>query len=124
MNKNKRRTFYLKTAVVALISVPIGPAYSAPGLTVQIMGAGSVSCGTWTLARSQQSAGEEEDWVDGYITYAEDYEGGLTKRSLTLKTDANGIFAWLDNFCSASPTTNLHSATAALLRAVPFQMQQ
>ena len=53
-------------------------------------------------------------WVQGFIS-AFNYYGGATAPDIASGTDANGVFAWIDNYCAAHPLDTIATATIALV---------
>jgi len=79
-----------------------------------IKGAGWSSCGTWTAARRANGfdAQIQVSWVLGYLSGLND---SLDKNHDFLAgQDAQGITAWIDNFCAAQPLKQIFDAADAL----------
>jgi len=82
---------------------------------IYVFSLGNISCGTWITDRRQQAAAAEEFWVDGYISSTEDSLGAEVNKDVSINTDGNGIYVWIDNFCQVNPTIDLWSATKAFI---------
>jgi hypothetical protein len=81
------------------------------------MGAGGVSCGIWLEARQRATRGNTDDmlaWVQGFLS-------GInmalyqSNPDFLVETDAQGISAWLDNYCRQHPLENLINASGTLI---------
>lgn len=82
---------------------------------IQIIGAGTNSCGAFMDTRSQPlSRGIYIQWLAGFLT-----EFNITNRQGILDamghTDKAGLEAWLDGYCSAHPLIPFATASEALL---------
>jgi hypothetical protein len=85
----------------------------------KIIGAGVDSCGTWTADRRQQSGAalQDEQWVVGFLSgigYRGDDDSDPLKGM-----DAQGVWAWIDNYCLAHPIETVSTAAKAFNRAHP-----
>jgi hypothetical protein len=78
-----------------------------------VLGQGALSCGAWQQERRTSRVGAlaAETWVLGYLTRANYDE----QRDLTAGTDAEGIYAWIDNYCRANPLKDLAWAAEFLV---------
>jgi hypothetical protein len=88
---------------------------SAPVETGQFhyTGAGRGSCGTWTVDRRTQQAMPEEQWVLGFIAGQADLSQGLSPSARLdplKRVDAEGVFAWMDNYCRDHPLNKIIDA--------------
>lgn len=83
-----------------------------PTDTPMIMGAGTQSCGFWT--RWSKERGMMSNvlfaWVQGFISRAS--YSRLT--DLLRGRDADGLQAWVDNYCAAHPLDTIELAAGAL----------
>ena len=80
-----------------------------------IFGAGTAaSCGAWTKARQSKTAAWAEQWVAGYLSGI----NTISDKPDALKgiTDAEGLMAWLDNYCQANPFDLIGTAADELLQ--------
>jgi hypothetical protein len=94
----------------------------ASGMRAQttVLGVGNRSCGSWTEARraNNNSANIFEGWVAGFLSGS----NSITTNSFTIDTlkepsaqgDAQGLWAWIDNYCQAHPLNSVASAADAL----------
>ena len=82
------------------------------------VGQGNSSCGAWTAARSGgvvRALGFEQ-WVLGFISGI----GSARADANPLNgMDADGIWAWIDNYCREHPIDELLTAAAAFADAHP-----
>jgi hypothetical protein len=92
-------------------------AVGAQPTSVENLGSGTMSCGTWTAERSnhQVAAQYSQEWVLGYLTEDENWLSTKENKSLSFSTDSAGIFGWIDNYCKANPMVALAVATNALI---------
>lgn len=82
------------------------------------VGLGNSSCGTWTAARSRGEARAWgfEQWVLGFLSGIG--YGGADANPLN-GMDADGVWAWIDNYCHEHPTDKLLSAAVEFAREHP-----
>ncbi len=86
---------------------------AAPG-DYSLIGVGTNSCGAWTSDRSSQFphlAIAEEQWVLGFLS-GMGFEASGKDDPLN-GVDAQGVWAWLDNYCHANPLEPISRAAAA-----------
>jgi hypothetical protein len=90
------------------------------------IGAGLDSCGTWTSDRRSPwsaDAMQEEQWVLGFLTaigYTGNTNPGAEGNQNPLKgMDANGVWAWIDNYCRVNPIERIEDAAAAFNNVHP-----
>jgi hypothetical protein len=77
-----------------------------------IMGGGTVSCGTWFSDKTEIAyLNVDRAWVLGFISGANFSSGSNVGKG----TDANGIFAWIDQFCTQNPMKSISDASSALV---------
>jgi len=82
-----------------------------------LMGQGTRSCGAW---REDRQAGPlaafgEKSWVVGFLSGV-----GYTGIANPLnRVDADGVFAWIDNYCQARPLKSIAEAAGAFVNAHP-----
>ena len=76
------------------------------------LGYGTRSCGTWLAARRDRQSTAYEQWIIGFMsgigaanTYLADGRFDPLAR-----TDAQGVWAWIDNFCRANTVDKLSRA--------------
>jgi hypothetical protein len=84
--------------------------------THRMEGNGNASCGNWTEARAPAPGGGmtqdhplQAQWVLGFLTGV-----GVFGRTFDpLKNvDAQGVVAWMDNYCQANPLDSIGTAAA------------
>jgi hypothetical protein len=97
-------------ALFLLATVPATAASKQYG----VIGIGNRSCGSWIADRKEAGFPALVDlaWVEGFLT-AMDHENGKVNASIH-KTDADGIAAWVDNYCAAHPLNDLSRASEEL----------
>ena len=89
-------------------------------------GAGNISCGKWFQDRrfdpgsaaftpNQQTVDlvTEKSWVVGFLSAFNRY--GWTGIDVASETDFDGLYAWIDTYCTAHPNERLSVATEALI---------
>ena len=90
--------------------------YPGDGDKVGVLGNGNGSCGSWTRDKSLNPV--QRAWVFGYVTASSQWllppERGVM-RNLAEGTDADGVSAWVDNYCSSHPLETIYSAAEALV---------
>jgi hypothetical protein len=103
--------------VVALVTLLLClPPLQAQAYT--IAGVGLQSCGSWTAWRGQGAAGLAEQWVFGYLSGVA--AARQTDRFDPLdETDADGVWAWIDNYCRKNPLDHIDLGAAAFVSAHP-----
>jgi hypothetical protein len=81
------------------------------------MGIGLSSCGTWTADRSAQGipALLDEAWVLGFLSGV-GFEAFFDPLN---GMDAEGVWAWVDNYCARNPISPIVDAAKALTYAHP-----
>jgi hypothetical protein len=106
---------YLPLAIItaALAFCPVAQADQ-----YMIKGVGGHSCGRWLSDRQAgdyQAIGAltKEAWVQGYITAYNEW--AFQRPDVTAGTDADGIFAWIDNYCASHPLDTVAVAIRRLL---------
>jgi hypothetical protein len=76
-----------------------------------LVGMGTISCGTWTALRRQGRAQLPEQWILGFLSGV-GYESGGRSNPLN-GVDADAVWAWMDNYCHANPLVSISKASAA-----------
>ena len=110
--------------LLAAFTIASSPAGSANllerGVTFQQFGSGTSSCGTWTQARRQPVRSYErevnEAWVVGFLSGSNLIIVDQFDTDILAHRDAQGLWAWIDNYCSAHPLTNIGTAADLLVR--------
>jgi hypothetical protein len=94
----------------------------------QSIGAGGYSCGSWSAHRREYSPGgrptagtqasmEGMSWVVGFLSGI-GFIGQNGANPLN-GVDANGVWAWIDNYCTSHPIESIAQAAAAFYFAHP-----
>jgi len=82
----------------------------------KVLGYGDESCGTWLESRSEKGNKYLElamnGWVLGYLSGFNLQVPG--KADWTNGVDNNGLFKWIDNYCSQNPLKSLSDAVETL----------
>ncbi len=83
----------------------------------KVFGIGTQSCGGWTAAKKMKSYPfDYQTWITGYLTaYSRWAEEGLGPVG---NSDANGAWAWIDNYCRDNPLEDVADAAEALILAI------
>lgn len=95
-----------------------------------VIGEGQGSCGNWTKAQAHRPhiggdammpvtiadipLSAQTAWVQGFLSAFNHY-GGATAPNIVDGIDANGVFAWIDNYCAEHPLDTIASASVALV---------
>jgi hypothetical protein len=84
-----------------------------------ILGQGNQSCGKWIADRRQDNlaAHTEEAWLLGYLTAYNEWSNDPNdpNANVTKETDADGVFAWMDNFCQSHPVDTIATGSTSLI---------
>ena len=92
---------------------------AASAQSFHYIGTGGASCGEWTADRrfpDSLHSQADEQWVLGFLSavgYAD------PDRDPLRGTDAQGVWAWADNYCRDHPTDTIIIASETFLRAHP-----
>jgi hypothetical protein len=86
----------------------------------QIFGQGTLSCGSWTASRRDRTALGLEQWILGFLSGA-GFVGSTSSVGVDpLKgVDADGAWAWMDNYCRNQPLKELADAAMAFVYSHP-----
>ena len=103
----RRRIVALIAAVMAALSHPSEAAGQA-----YVLGAGSESCGKMLsdVAETEEAKRLYVTWVLGFFTAA-----SFWHRAHVDDLDAEGIFAWMMNYCQSHPLSQVAMAASVLL---------
>jgi hypothetical protein len=84
----------------------------------RVIGAGVDSCGTWTEDRRVRGVGAQQDqqWVVGFLSGAA-FTGPNLDPSNNM--DAQGIWAWVDNYCHSNPIKTIRDAAEDFVEEHP-----
>jgi hypothetical protein len=102
-----------------IIAILMSSSAEAQMMTYMI-GAGMDSCGTWTADRRNprsSDAQQDQQWVLGFLSGI-GYQGDINLNPLN-GMDANGVLAWIDNYCQAHPIDKIKEAAAMFRFAHP-----
>jgi hypothetical protein len=124
-----------KRMSVLCLAVGIGMPSLTPAQANMVMGYGTQSCGTWTANRitgtsamAAAAVGPKvsdlittsimqkllmETWVTGFVSAYNIWES--SNGDILVGKDANGLYAWMDNYCAKHPLDQLAAATNALV---------
>jgi len=86
--------------------------------TYRSFGAGTESCGRWTMVKEARSQANVvfKQWINGYLTA---YNGWVEFGSGNVeKTQPEGAWAWIDNYCQDNPLNDVAWAAAKLIDAI------
>jgi hypothetical protein len=87
-------------------------------LSFTVLGEGNTSCGRWLeVGRTPDSPTlrlQLGAWINGYISAMNDE--GVGGGSIAADVDADSLYAWIDNYCSANPSDKLYMAANSLIR--------
>jgi hypothetical protein len=101
-----------RMAVGALVVGMLGwtqPAHAADGV---VYGYAAMSCGTWTALRNTDATGTTQA-VLGFVSGAT-----LAWSAPVNKTDADGMLAFVTQYCTANPLADLGTGLTALFVAL------
>ncbi len=81
--------------------------------TIDVFGVGSTaSCGLWLDRRQHENWFDIGNWALGYVSGAATF--GEIGNPLG-KTDPDGVFYWLDNYCRSNPSVYFRAAVKAFI---------
>lgn len=106
---------FLLPAALA-VTLLTGPAMA----DYRMLGAGGVSCGTWTADRRQPPGSQilshvNGEWVLGFLSGV----GSRGSQDPLRGVDADGVWAWVDNYCQVHPLQEVVEAATAFVREHP-----
>jgi hypothetical protein len=89
---------------------------------VTILGFGNKSCGSWIEARRANSAiaNNFEGWVAGFLSGSNSVLSSNPALGIDIleqvsaQSDAQGLWAWIDNYCQSRPLNSVATAADAL----------
>src|SRR4051794_29669193 len=90
---------------------------SEPAAAVRIIGHGLSSCGAWTEARRARGADSLAfmSWALGYLSGINEGTNAFAKRDILVRSDAQALLGWLDNYCLSNPLEPLKKAADELV---------
>ena len=110
----------MRNIVVCMMLVSAFSIGSARAQEYTAIGAGADSCGTWTANRSSPNGNERiagDQWVLGFLSGI-GFMGDMTIDPLN-GMDAQGVWAWIDNYCRANPIDEIADAAGKFYLAHP-----
>jgi hypothetical protein len=93
----------------AMASLLLTLAASPQADTYTTFGMGAASCGGWLDERRHPDWHAGQQWVLGFVAGVTDSTGF----DPMAKTDSQGIWAWIDRYCSEHPTKSIVNAAEA-----------
>lgn len=113
----KARFAALAIAIAAAVPQQAGAALS-------LIGTGTASCGTWTVSRAHQDTLDHyllEQWVLGFIAGAayESPDSASEHLDPLRNVDAQAVWAWMDNYCRASPLDEIVNGAEVFIAQHP-----
>jgi hypothetical protein len=103
----------MRVFVKALLFTILCAGIPAFGQQYSVLGQGNESCGTWSVDRQSGQGFGEEAWVLGSLSGQDSAAAFVSKKTVTVNTDSNGVFGWIDNYCKINPTDTIASAAIA-----------
>jgi hypothetical protein len=101
----------LAMAILAVAALISSAEAVQPG-NYNLLGTGTISCGSWTALRRERQASLPEQWILGFLSGV-GYEG-LDRGDNPLNgVDADAVWAWMDNYCQANPLDGVAKAGSA-----------
>jgi hypothetical protein len=90
-----------------------------PSIAFTLIGAGAKSCGSWTTARRYGHNTERsvpfDQWMVGFLSGV----GYAGQQNPLNNMDADGVLAWVDNYCATYPINDVLTAGMAFIAAHP-----
>ena len=100
-----------------ILMILVIPLIKSAAADRMIGGLGMGSCGTWTKVRHDHLAFAYEQWGLGYLSGVGDVH--VAKLDPLQGTDADGVWAWVDNYCQGHPLDKIVWAGEAFVKAHP-----
>jgi hypothetical protein len=105
-----------------VLSILLVGASGASAQLVTVLGFGNKSCGSWTEARRAHNSTADifEGWVAGYLSGSNSIIASSPALGIDIlkeasaQGDAQGLWAWIDNYCQAHPLNSTATAANAL----------
>jgi hypothetical protein len=109
----------MKRSLLPLLVIALTFTGTGFGSAAGVFGVGGRSCGTWTEARRSGNTTpvDYEQWVAGFLSGANSIISTAAPELDTLlqpNIDAQGLYAWIDNYCFAHPLNTIAQAADAL----------
>ena len=114
-SETRRSAASVGRAAVLFLATSIAAAPAGRAGEYTILGAGSRPCGSWLQARGQATPESTvmQSWLLGYITSINAHELTITK-DISEGTNPEGMFVWVDTYCSTHPLDSVARAAASL----------
>jgi len=120
----------VSTAIIAVFVVvtPLTAMGAEEGSST-VIGAGNISCETYTMARREGNAANRaaiSSWIHGYLTGMNEMTENITGQPAniigytpaTAATVEGDLWMFFDNHCGENPLDVLHDAASALTNAL------
>jgi hypothetical protein len=99
---------------VMLLALASGLSAKVDDYPFMVIGAGGLSCGTWTAGvKTHNRRVEYEAWLLGYFSAVNRYAPGVNG-DITRSTDGRGLVAWVDEYCLSHPLDQIETAAFML----------
>jgi hypothetical protein len=121
MNKNTPAVFAAVFALLIAITLT-DHAFAQKKVHRDYFGVGGDSCGTWTAARTTNHASAQGNWLLGYLA-ALNLWGVIGRQDALAETDANGLYAWMDDYCHLHPVETIATGAGVLARELDRRAQ-
>ena len=111
----------LAAVIVGLFAGTAGAADAKHEGNYAVIGLGLNSCDSWASARLTPQATlafAEGQWVLAFLSGV-GFMGGDTGNNPLNGIDAQGVWAWIDDYCRVHPSEKIAQAAAAFIRAHP-----
>lgn len=102
---------FVKPVLIRMILASVLMTSAAQAQEYRAIGVGTMSCGSWTAARRTQGADAFalQQWVAGFLSGI-GYQGPGNPLN---GVDAEGVWAWIDNYCRSHPLDKIRMAAEA-----------
>ncbi len=107
--------------VLALLALMLTARAAEVQPTVTVLGFPNTSCGAWVTYRGGNARVQAfylELWVLGFLSGI-GYAGSGSGLNPLNGVDADGVSAWIDNYCQAHPLDRIVEAATAFVKAHP-----
>jgi hypothetical protein len=109
-----------RITTLALAILIVGASETRAEKMVTVLGLGNKSCGSWIEARRANNVTSDifEGWIAGFLSGSNSiaaHTAGIDILSeASTQGDAQGLWAWIDNYCRAHPLNSIAAAADAL----------
>jgi hypothetical protein len=105
-----------------VLAIFIAGAIEASARDVTVLGFGNKSCGSWIEARraNNGTANNFEGWVAGFLSGSNSIIASNPALGIDIlekasaQSDAQGLWAWIDNYCQTHSLNSVATAADAL----------